>query len=113
MELQWTAGPADRELEGGQHRTANHHRPRQHPKVQTRNCQLANPTLPLMLCAPAAPTKTKTKHCTGGQHPRARARGGLAGMQWKGGGYPPPLQGAQPMPSDCPPDAKCQLQWHL
>ena len=29
-----------------------------------------------------------------------------------GGGYPPPLQGAQPMPSHCPPDAKCQPQWH-
>ena len=26
---------------------------------------------------------------------------------------PHPLQGAQPMPSHCPPDAKCQLQWHL
>ena len=25
---------------------------------------------------------------------------------------PPPLQGAQPMPSHCPPDAKCQPQWH-
>ena len=25
----------------------------------------------------------------------------------------PPLQGAQPMPSHCPPDAKCQLQWRL
>ena len=25
---------------------------------------------------------------------------------------PPPLQGAQPMPSHCPPDAKCWLQWH-
>ena len=24
-----------------------------------------------------------------------------------------PLQGAQPMPSHCPPDAKCRLQWHL
>ena len=26
---------------------------------------------------------------------------------------PPPLQGAQTMPSHCPPDGKCQLQWHL
>ena len=26
---------------------------------------------------------------------------------------PPPLQGAQPMPSHCPPDAKCQPKWHL
>ena len=25
---------------------------------------------------------------------------------------PPPLQAAQPMPSHCPPDAKCPLQWH-
>ena len=35
------------------------------------------------------------------------------GMHWKGGGPPPPLQGAQPMPSHCPPDTKCQPQWHL
>ena len=26
---------------------------------------------------------------------------------------PPPLQGTQPMPSHCLPDAKCHLQWHL
>ena len=26
---------------------------------------------------------------------------------------PTPLQGAQPMPSHCLPDAKCHLQWHL
>ena len=26
---------------------------------------------------------------------------------------PPPLEGAQPMPSHCPPDANCQPQWHL
>ena len=26
---------------------------------------------------------------------------------------PPSLQGAQPMPSHCPRDGKCQLQWHL
>ena len=31
----------------------------------------------------------------------------------EGGGYPPPLQGAQPMPGHCIPGAKCQLQWHL
>ena len=31
----------------------------------------------------------------------------------EGGGTPPPLQGAQSMPSHCPPDAKCQPQWHL
>ena len=34
------------------------------------------------------------------------------GMHWKGGGGGG-LQGAQPMPSHCPPDAKCQPQWHL
>ena len=38
---------------------------------------------------------------------------GRVGMHWKGGRYAPPLQGAQPMPSHCPPDSKCQLQWHL
>ena len=31
----------------------------------------------------------------------------------RGGGTPPPLQGAQPMPSPCPPDGKCWPQWHL
>ena len=36
------------------------------------------------------------------------------GMHWKGGGYPPPpLQGAQPMPSHCLPDGKSQPQRHL
>ena len=36
------------------------------------------------------------------------------GMHWKGGEVPPPpLQGAQPMPSHCLPDAKCQPQWHV
>ena len=31
------------------------------------------------------------------------------------GEVPPPLslEGAKPMPSHCPPDAKCQPQWHL
>ena len=28
-------------------------------------------------------------------------------MHWKGASPPPPLQGAQPMPSHCLPDAKC------
>ena len=37
------------------------------------------------------------------------------GMYWKGGEVPPPplLQGAQPMPSRCPPDARCRLERHL
>ena len=39
--------------------------------------------------------------------------GGLSGMRWKGGSYPPLLQGAQPMPSHYPPDGKCLLQWQL
>ena len=38
-----------------------------------------------------------------------RARDALEGA----GRYPLPLQGAQPMPSHCPPDAKCQPQRHL
>ena len=33
---------------------------------------------------------------------------------WKGGGYPDPaLQAAQPTPSHCLPNAKCQFQWCL
>ena len=32
----------------------------------------------------------------------------------EGGRVPPPcIQGAQPMPSHCPPDAKCEPRWHL
>ena len=44
-----------------------------------------------------------------------RGRWLWAEMHWKRGRYPPPppLQGAQPMPSHCPPDANCQPQWHL
>ena len=34
------------------------------------------------------------------------------GVHWKGEEVTPPLQGAQPMPSHCLPDAKCQCQWH-
>ena len=46
--------------------------------------------------------------CEGG-----RGRGGCIG---RGGGTPPPprpLKGAQPMPSHCLPNGKCQLHWHL
>ena len=39
--------------------------------------------------------------------------GGPQGCIGKGGGNPPPLQGAQPMPSHCLPDAKCRPQRHL
>ena len=35
--------------------------------------------------------------------------GGCIGRR---GGTPRPLTAAQPMPSCCPPDGKCQLQWH-
>ena len=42
------------------------------------------------------------------------SREACPGMHGGGGGGtpPPPLQGAQPMPSHCPPDGKCQPQWH-
>ena len=45
----------------------------------------------------------------------AAVGGGGGGMDaLEGGGrYHPPLQGAQPMPSHCLPNAKCQLQWLL
>ena len=38
-----------------------------------------------------------------------------SGLHWSGFliRSHPPLQGAQPMPSCCPPDAKCQPQWRL
>ena len=44
--------------------------------------------------------------CTGGKQHKAQKENGLVST-------PHPLQGALPMPSHCPPDAKCQLQWHL
>ena len=47
----------------------------------------------------------------GGDHDTIPS-GPWPGMHWRGG-TPPPLPGAQPMPSHCPPDAKCQPQWHL
>ena len=37
-------------------------------------------------------------------------KGWGAEKHWKGGRYTPPLHGAQPTPSHCPPDAKCQAQ---
>ena len=37
--------------------------------------------------------------------------GGRDALEGGGAPLPPPLQGAQPMPSHCPPDAKYQLQW--
>ena len=43
----------------------------------------------------------------------AQGWGGGAGIQWKRGSPPASLEGTQPMPSHCPPDAKCQPQWHL
>ena len=46
-------------------------------------------------CAPRVPTPVRPQGCIGKA------------------GHPPPLQGAQPMPSHCPPNAKCQPQWHL
>ena len=39
--------------------------------------------------------------------------GGRDALEGGGEGTPPPLQGAQPAPSHCPPDTKCQLQWHV
>ena len=47
---------------------------------------------------------------TGANPQPLRARDALEGGEVP---PPPPLQGAQPMPSHCPPDPKCQAQWHL
>ena len=51
------------------------------------------------------------------QKPPPPGGGGGSGTRWRGGGGgrspPPRLQGAQPMPSHCSPDGKCQPQWHL
>ena len=49
--------------------------------------------------------------CCKGLDRTTRRQEGGAGMHWKGGGgY---LLGPQPMPSHCPPDAKCQLPMAL
>ena len=45
--------------------------------------------------------------------PVRRAWLGQGGMHWKGGGTTPPSRAPQRMPSHCPSNAKCQLQWHL
>ena len=51
---------------------------------------------------------------TTGPNARAQPPSQTQGCIGRGGGTPPaPLEGTQPMPSHCPPDAKCQLQWHL
>ena len=45
---------------------------------------------------------------------RARPQEGLPRDALEGGGGTPrPLQGAQPMPSHCPPDTKCLPEWPL
>ena len=61
------------------------------------------------ICAGRAGTD-HTSDCRlfGGGGGGVRGRDALEGVE-----VPPPLQGAQPMPSHCPPDAKCRLQWHL
>ena len=73
---------------------------------------------------PPHPQRCRPMCCTHGGVPCRRCFGLLLqlhppppprGMHWKGGRYPPPppLQAALPTPSHCPPDAKCQPQWHL
>ena len=72
---------------------------------------------------PPPPTCTAKWHWTPVAHrdhdPLGRGRlphrWGCPAMHWKGGRYPPPtpLQGPRPVPSHCPPDAKCQTQQHL
>ena len=61
------------------------------------------------------PVRSRATHKLSGTVylPQTWGGGGGAGMHWTEGRLPPPLQGAQPIPSHCPPDAKCQLQWHL
>ena len=51
--------------------------------------------------------------CVGGAIGAMSSNPRPPGMHWTGGRYPRPLQGAQPLPSHCLPEGKCQLQWHL
>ena len=57
----------------------------------------------------------KTGCCRGQQNGRpALTHKTAPGMHWKGGGgTPPPFHGAQPMPSHCLLDAKCQPQGYV
>ena len=76
-------------------------------------CLTPLPTKSYWIPPPQRPMTSKRSGrawgCSGG------GVGGEGGSDhWKGGGVPPPpLQGAQPMPSHCPRDAKCRLQRHL
>ena len=50
---------------------------------------------------------------TGDENGPRRGSVGGGGGGLEGGEVPRPLQGAQPMPSHCLRNAKCQCQWHL
>ena len=61
--------------------------------------------------------KTKTNMaidwCVPSPRGRPSVHAHMQGCIGTGGSPLAPLQGAQPMPSHCLPDGKCQLQWHL
>ena len=65
-----------------------------------------------------SPSVTSTPHVTVREQ-EGEGKEGDCGKGWgqgcigRGGAPPSPLQGAQPTPSHCPPDAKCRAQWHL
>ena len=77
-------------------------------------------------CIPTRESEKHAQEVVGGGRSRGQARDALEGgggtpcvtfrlgvVSLRGPGGTRPLHGAQPMPSHCPPDAKCRLQWHL
>ena len=76
------------------------------PRMRNRHQREHRPQRPTERSAPTQHAKGRTGDCPG---PR---KGTTTRRNVTQGGHPP-LQGAQPTPSHCPPHAKCQLQWHL
>ena len=75
-------------------------------------CSPCPPPVHLVALGGLAAARATLRLCTDGVF--AFGGGGVAGMHWKRGEVPPPfLEGAQLMRCDCPPDGKCELQWHL
>ena len=64
-----------------------------------------------LLCNKMTDGGVAVRNATGFRVPRYWGAAGSDALE--GVTPPPPLEGAQPMPSHCVPDAKCQPQWHL
>ena len=93
------SGPLHVRTSGDQHKSADRKRARQWP---------TRPEVPFSVTEDGAVDRPPTVarqwiHSSTSMTPASRDA-------LERGVSPPPLQGAQPMPSHCPPDGKCQLQ---